>query len=139
MNNFYHLLFYHIYKSIIKSPDPLNKYVSNLYPALVTLMVLSFIIFSNFILILLLFGFFNIDLYSYFSKIDIGVNISVPILVIFYFINYLYFVRNKRYRKIISFFQKKSLKKRKVGARLTLIYGLVSIFLVFIFAPIIRN
>ena len=55
---------------------------------------------------------------------------------VIFFVNYLFIYTDGRYVTVIKNYSKRSLEERKKGARITLFYGLGSIILVFILAPL---
>jgi len=58
------------------------------------------------------------------------------IYLLFSAANYVYFTHNERYKNILSSYSKRPLPERKKWSRITLVYVLSSILLVFLLAPL---
>jgi hypothetical protein len=129
MIDLYHRAFYHIYKSLRRNDKEADAVLT------------SFLIFSavqcfNLMTMTLIMSFIGFDFLSGLLKIE-----SKEIyLFVFYIavagLNYLYFTSEDRYKGIVKEYSKKPIEERKKGARVTLIYVLVSIALIFILAPL---
>lgn len=136
MMQFFELLFFHIYKSLIKSPDDLYKIADNSYPSLVALMILSFIELANFMAITIFLDIIGLRIFDFLASLNIGNWLPITLMLIFFIFNIIVMFDQDRYKKVIKKYSKKPLTVRKKGARITLIYGLGSIILVFVLAPI---
>lgn len=124
VKNFYHMIFYHIYKSVVNSGEK-SAPTTTSYP------ILGFLQFCNLMSIIIFLEVFNINVIkslsnnSYYNYYIIGI---ATILII---INHIYFSHNNLSKLIIKKYSEKSAKERKKGARITLFYGLGSIMLLF--------
>ena len=129
MTDIFHKLFYHLYKPLLKSEKPESAVItaSGVFAFLqgINIMVLFAII--------AILGFDFLDILFKVQNYKVYVAIFYVILTA---INYLYFTSENRYKSIIKEYSKKPLQERKRGARLTLLYGLGSIVLIFILAPL---
>lgn len=123
MIDFYHRVFYHLYKLAINTGEK-SAPLTSVMPTL------AFLQFCNLMCVNILLEMMNIKLF-----IDNDPNeifYVIGILVTGLVGNYLYFTSDDRYKQLVKEYTKKPLSERKKGARITLIYALVSIALIFI-------
>ena len=129
MINFFDLLFFHIYKSQSRTGEKETPIASSI-------LGLSFLVFMNVMSLLLVLDIFGLDILSDIldseNRIIITLAIAGGILVM----GMIWFYHRKRYEMIITQFSKRSTVQRKSGAKITLIYALVSIIIVFVLAPL---
>lgn len=129
MIEFYHKVFYHLYKLAIKTGErtaPLNSVI----PTITFLQCFNLMVFDTIL---------DIVGVSFTSFSISQKNSNIYLLIVYSIIaalNYLHFTTEGRYKKLVKAYEKKPLAERKLGARLTLVYALVSIALIFILAPL---
>lgn len=129
MISFYHRMFYHLYKLAIKTGEKTAPLTSAL-PAL------SFLLLCNLMLIDLLLEMLGIGLLSSLNNNTSSNFYYIFFVVIMLVANYIYFMSDQRYKKLVDEYSKRPIEERKKWARITLIYALVSIALIFILAPL---
>ena len=84
MIKFYDQTFFHIYKSLIKSPDKLYKMTDKSYPTLVSLMVLTFVQLANVLAVFLFLDIIGSRIYSYLMSLDFGIGIPIIFMAIIF-------------------------------------------------------
>ena len=126
--NFYNLLFFHIYQSILKSGDRKT-------PVATAILVLSVIEFFNLLSLLLIVDMTLFDVMKVFDLFNRNL-LALFIGGVIFILNLLFLYSNNRYYEIICQYSNRLLSQRKKGARITFAYGLGSILLVFILAPL---
>ncbi|MCP4459676.1 MAG: hypothetical protein GY816_16870 [Cytophagales bacterium] len=126
---FYHKVFYHLYKLAINTGEKSAPLTS-------AMPTITFLQFCNLMCIDILLEMIGFSPFSFMDNDPNSVYYVVGLLIGGLVANYLYFTSEGRYKAIAKEFEKKPLSERKKGARITLIYALVSIALIFILAPL---
>ena len=99
-------------------------------------MVLTFVQLANVLAVFLFLDIIGSRIYSYLMSLDFGIGIPIIFMAIIFVFNVVFMFNENRYRNVIKEFSKKPLEERIRGAKTTLIYGLGSVILVFILAPL---
>lgn len=121
------ILFYHIYKSLVKSD---GKKYSRLLSYFIVSGLLCFNILALFIFLNML-GFRSLYVwFSYSSELKSG----LIYVIVAFILSRLY--AEPKYMQIIKDVSKRPLKHREKGAKITILYGLVSVVLVFVLAVV---
>ena len=122
------MTFYHIKKAFVFDKE---------YDAVLSRFILIAAIqrFNLIVLVIILDLLGLIDLNILFKSNYFELKGFVPCLL-FLLGNYLYFTSDNKYKTILSEYSKKPKYVRKRGAIITLLYGVVSLLLVFIIAPL---
>lgn len=129
MIDLYHRAFYHIYKSLRRNDKEADA-------VLTSFLIFAFIQGANIMAIGLIIDMVGFNIFSSFSRVkheEIYIAASYILVAV---LNYLYFTSENRYKELIKDYSKRPMEERKRGARITLIYALVSIALIFILAPL---
>ncbi|WP_109830427.1 hypothetical protein [Reichenbachiella versicolor] len=129
MKSYYHKVFYHLYKLAIQSGET-SVPLSSVIPTLAFLQIAN--VFCFFIVLDLV----GLRVLTEFLTSKNMTACLVILAIIFMGVNYFYFSNQGRDKKLVKEFSKRPIEERKRGARMTLIYALTSIVLIFILAPI---
>ena len=111
MVDIFYRLFYHIYKSLLKTQREADAVLTSFF-------IFGALQLCNVLLIALILDILGINIFDKFSKTE---NENVYIFIFYSILsafNYLYFTSNNLYESIIKEYSKKPLQERKRGARL---------------------
>ncbi len=126
--NFYHMTFYHVQKAFVfdKEDDAV----------LSSFLVIAAIQWFNLIVLVIILDLLDlIDLNIFFKSNYFELKGFAPCLLLLLG-NYLYFTSDDKYKAILSEYSKKPKALRKKGAIIILLYGIGSLLLVFVLAPL---
>lgn len=127
MIDFYHKVFYHLYKLAIDNGEK-SAPLTSVMPTL------TFLLFCNLLCIKFIFEMIGFTPFSFMDDKSKSIYYVIGLLVSGLVVNYLYFTSEGRYKLLVKEYTKKPISERKRGARNTLIYAMVSIALVFVLA-----